>query len=109
VHDSTLEGSSGRALYECARRIRSALLRMDLDAAGRAHLELRRAVSQATRAGLATERDRRWGRLAERMLARCQTQVRTAQERVSTELRSLDAGCRSAAAYRRSQDFLDRV
>ena len=96
-------------MYVAARRIRSALLRMDLDEAGRAHAELREAVVAASRNGLTTERDRRWGRLAERMLTRCQARIVGAQKSVAEQLQSLDSERRREEAYRQPEEVHGRV
>ena len=82
---------------------------MDLDGAGQAHRDLKAAIGAASRSGLTTERDRRWGSLAERMLARCQANVATAQRRTLDGLQLLESERRREDAYRQPDELLDRV
>ncbi len=82
--------------------MRDALLRSDLDQAESAHRDFRDAFGAARGGNPFSESERRWGRLAERVLARCQQLIAQAQSGVMVELESLDGGRRGASIYSQS-------
>ena len=88
-----------RNLYTSARRLRSALRRMDLESATGAGEECRGWMDRLGRCPPREGLERRWAEAAERVLARCQGLVRTAMNTTGGELALLRRQELRAARY----------
>ncbi|HVP39412.1 MAG TPA: hypothetical protein VMS93_09550 [Candidatus Saccharimonadales bacterium] len=92
-------GRPARALLESALRLRSALRRMDLDAAALAGAECAGHVWALRAGGAAGPEARRWADAAARMLALCHRRVVAEQDRAARELEALGLSQVRAARY----------
>ena len=86
-------------LLRAARALRRALRAQDLDGAAAAQRDVDGRLAELRDRGVSSDRERRWGRLAERALAGCEREVRAQQSRIRAELDRMTEGARVATRY----------